>query len=42
MKCRVCERETREICLCGYCSRCIEEYGHDKCEELVKKWKEKK
>ena len=36
MKCRVCGREVRVTCLCGFCKDCIEEHGHINCETVIR------
>jgi hypothetical protein len=34
MKCKVCKEDKHIMCLCGYCTECIELYGHEKCKKL--------
>lgn len=35
MKCNVCGQDKSGIfCTCGYCQKCIDEFGHDKCFEI--------
>lgn len=36
MRCKVCGKETRVICLCGFCPECINRFGHDECHNIVK------
>lgn len=40
--CKICGKDSTLICLCGFCDDCIEEFGHDTCEEIAKKKEEKK
>lgn len=41
MICKVCDKETRIVCICGFCPDCIRENGHDKCAEIAKEKNEK-
>lgn len=36
MKCAICGKDKRIMCLCGFCQDCIEEHGHDKCSQILK------
>jgi hypothetical protein len=39
MKCKICHEDPSGIscqCLCGYCKKCLDRYGHDKCWEIEK------
>lgn len=29
MKCRNCGKEVHMMCTCGFCSFCVEHYGHE-------------
>lgn len=36
MLCKICEKETSVVCICGFCPDCIREKGHDKCTEILR------
>jgi hypothetical protein len=43
MKCKYCGRLDAEVtCICGYCTECINKYGHDNIFKELNKTKEKK
>jgi len=38
VKCKICGRiDIKCTCLCGYCSDCVKEYGHERCNEIASK-----
>jgi hypothetical protein len=41
MICAICGGDSNCICLCGFCHKCIEEFGHDECYNILKVRKEK-
>lgn len=43
MRCPICNQDVSGSCLCNFCINCLEEYGHEKCVEMLKqKTKDKK
>lgn len=36
MRCLICGQDTIGSCLCGFCIDCLKEYGHEKCQELIR------
>ena len=41
MTCPICKKETNVICTCGFCPKCIKEYGHEGCHDIIDKRKHK-
>lgn len=35
MKCNLCNKETIVTCICGFCNKCIDNYGHDGCHKKL-------
>ena len=36
MRCKICDRDRPDSCLCGYCLGCIKSFGHDNCAKMLK------
>jgi hypothetical protein len=42
MTCKICNKDSNLICLCGFCQECIKNYGHEECSRMVKEMECKK